>query len=85
MHQHCFSQDLTSFFQCLAHRLGADTVHYLTLHQPVSQRLQRPAGPSLWRLGAGDCHQSGFAIAVQLSPTPVDLPPAAQGSLPSFR
>ena len=84
MHQHSFSQGLNSFFQGLAHRFGADAVHYLAPHQPVRQQLQRPAGPALRRLGAGHGHQVGLTLTVQLSRTAVHLLPAAQGSLDSL-
>ena len=73
MHQHAFSQGLSAFFQCLAHGFGADAVHYLAFHQPVCQQLQRPGGPALRRLGAGQGNQLGFIMAVQLLGAAVQL------------
>ena len=84
MHQHSFSQGLSSFFQRLAHRLGADAVHYLTLHQPVSQQLQRPTGTALRRFATGEVSQVGLSLAVQLPRAAVDLLPASQGCLHSL-
>ena len=84
MHQHSFSQGLSSFFQGLAHGFSADAVHYLPLHQPVRQQLQRPTGPALRRLGAGQGHQVGLSPTVQLLLTAVDLLPPSQGSLDSL-
>ncbi len=81
MHQHSFSQGLSSFFQCLAHRLGADAVHYLPLHQLISQQMQRPASPALRRLGAGQGYQVRFSLTVQLLRAAVDLLLASQGPL----
>ena len=81
MHQHSFSQGLSSFFQCLAHGFGADAVHYLAFHQPIRQQLQRPGGPALRRLGADQGNQLGFIMAVQLLGTTVKLLLASQGPL----
>ena len=84
MHQHSFSQGLSSFFQRLAHGFGADAVHYLTLHQPVSQQLQRPTGPALRRFATGEVSQVGLSLAVQLPRAAVDLLPVSQGCLHSL-
>ena len=69
----------SSFFQRPAHRLRADAVHYLPLHQSVSQHSQSPTDPSLRGLGAGHGHQMRFTLTVQLFPAAVELLLAAQG------
>ena len=84
MHQHSLSQGLSSFFQGLAHGFRADAVHYLPLHQPVSQQLQRPTGPALRRLGAGQDHQVGLPLTIQFLRAAIDLLPPAQGCLDSL-
>ena len=79
MHQLSFSQGLSWFFQRPAHCPGADTPHYLPLHQLVSQQMQRPTGPALWWLGAGQGHQVGLPLTVQLLRATVQLFLASQG------
>ena len=87
MHQHSFSQGLSSFFERLTHRLRADAVHYLAFDQLVRQQFQRPTRPSLRRFSAGQGNQSlprtgygvGFPLTVQLLPATPDLHPAFQG------
>ena len=46
IHQLSFNQGLNRFFQTPAHRLRADAVYDRPFHQPVSQQMQRPAGPA---------------------------------------
>ena len=79
MHQHSFSQGLSSFFQRLAHRFGADAVHDLAFNQLVRQQSQGPAGPALRRLGAGQGNQVSLPCTIQLPLPPVELLPAPQG------
>ena len=81
MHQHSFSQGLSSFFQRLPHRFGADALHYLAFNQPVRQQFKRPTYPAQWRFGAGQGNQAGFPLTVQLLLTAIELLPASQGRL----
>ena len=87
MHQHSFSQGLSSFFQRLPHRLRADALHYLPFNQPVRQQFKRPTYPARWRFRAGQGNQSlprtgygvGLTLTIQLLPAPVQLLFATQG------
>ncbi len=81
MHQHSFSQGLSSFFERLAHCFRADALHYLTFDQPVGQQFQRPTGPALRRFSAGQGNQVGFPLTVQPLLPPVQLLLAPQGPL----
>ncbi len=58
-------QGLSSFFSAFG--APSDAVHYLTLHQPVSQQLQRPTGT----VATSEVSQVGLSLAVQL-PGPLD-------------
>ena len=84
MHQHSFSQGLTSFFQRLAHRLGVDAVNYLALDQPVRQQPQGPTGPAFRRFPAGQRNQVGFPSAIQFPWPAALLLPAPQGRFDPF-
>ena len=84
MHQHSFSQGLSSFFQRLAHRFGTDALHYLAFNQPVRQQFKRPTGPAFRRFSAGQGNQVGFPLTVQPLRTTIELPLSLQGRLNPF-
>ena len=84
MHQHSFSQGLSSFFQRLPHRFGADAVHYLAFNQPVRQQFKRPTYPALGRFRAGQGNQAGFPLTVQFLLAAIQLLLAPQSCLHTF-
>ncbi len=84
MHQHSFSQGLSSFFERLPHRFGTDALHYLAFNQPVRQQFKCPTYPALWRFGAGQGNQVGFPLTVQFLLTAVQPLLAPQICLNTF-
>ena len=84
MHQHSFSQGLSSFFERLPHRFRADALHYLAFDQPVGQQFQRPTGPAFRWFSAGQGNQVGFPLTVQPLRTTIELPLSLQGRLNPF-
>jgi hypothetical protein len=81
IHQHCFSQGLSSFFQRLAHCFVRDGVDNLPLDQ---SRGQQPQGPPLSPFGrgaTGQGDQMGFLLAVEAPLGRGKAGPGIQGGL----